>query len=310
MNLDGDHRGGIAPPARGEAKDARTAAMAERLAGADPSRETCLYEPLRRELLARAQRSEAPGVTSVHVPKPRLALWSWATAAALAFAIMLVWPGALTAATQGIETLVQRLVLGRHTMVERHPLVTATPTRRPTPAEPIVIERHGDNLMITTAIGSFTSPASIPGRPDALVYHRDLVEAQAYAPHPLRALPDLPEGYALTEALTTPLYRTVLLYRGPQGDIILLQMPVGNQLERETEAPARSVTLSPGTARSMTTIVEMLTDQPILESAVKGTPAVWVGGRSLMWEEDGVNYVLGGTDLSLDEATRLAESLR
>jgi len=283
--------------------DAMLIELAERLARTDPSSETRVYEPLRERLIAHSLAGA--GQTQPEMSRrPRLALLSWAAVPLLLLAVMLGWPGALTAATRGIETFVQRLVLGNHTTVERHPSVTATPTLRPTPAEPIVIEHRGDDLLITTAIGSFSSPASLPGRPAGLQRYDDLGEARAASSYPLRSLADLPKGYAFREALVTPLYRTFLLYDRdePRGEIILLQMPVGKQ--------TGAIAAHSDSAEPLTAIVEMLTDQPVEETTFNGHSAAWVGQRSLMWEEDGVNYILGGTDLRIEDAIRLAKALR
>jgi hypothetical protein len=47
-----------------------------------------------------------------------------------------------------------------------------------------------------------------------------------------------------------------------------------------------------------------------LEEKVRGRTAAWADGRLLMWKEDGISFVVGGLKLSLDEAKRIAESLR
>ena len=49
--------------------------------------------------------------------------------------------------------------------------------------------------------------------------------------------------------------------------------------------------------------------KPIGEVSLNGQPAGLVEGTDLMWEADGISYVLGGLDLSLDPAIRIAESL-
>ena len=45
------------------------------------------------------------------------------------------------------------------------------------------------------------------------------------------------------------------------------------------------------------------------EVDLDGRTAVWIDSHSLTWEVDDISYTVGGLDLSLDEAIRIAESL-
>jgi len=56
-------------------------------------------------------------------------------------------------------------------------------------------------------------------------------------------------------------------------------------------------------------MVGISTDKPVEEVALNGRRAAWVEGYGLVWEAEDVVYLLGGSDLSLDEAIRIAESL-
>ena len=73
-------------------------------------------------------------------------------------------------------------------------------------------------------------------------------------------------------------------------------MPVGEQPGGDPEHPFYAV-------------VEMLTDEPIDTITLSGQPAAWVENRALMWEDDGMNFILGGPDLNREEALRIAVSL-
>ena len=76
-------------------------------------------------------------------------------------------------------------------------------------------------------------------------------------------------------------------------------MPVHDQVEKQSDNLAVGTFVMIGT----------LTDKPIEEVVLNGQSAGWIEGLGLMWEADGVSFTLGGLNLSLDEATRIAESL-
>ena len=96
---------------------------------------------------------------------------------------------------------------------------------------------------------------------------------------------------------SAPLHRALLVYAGPGEDIILLEMPVGEQASSDPQRPLFAV-------------VEMLTDESVESTTFDGQQAAWVGDRCLMWEAEGINFILGGTGLDLAEAIRIAQSLR
>ena len=41
-----------------------------------------------------------------------------------------------------------------------------------------------------------------------------------------------------------------------------------------------------------------------------GKPATWLNGHTLLWEAGGISYEVGGLDLDLAEALKIARSLR
>ena len=165
----------------------------------------------------------------------------------------------------------------------------------PPPVTPIV-EQQGDLWIIRTAIGNFAGNV-LPGQDATVRRFSTFDEAQAVVLFSLRQPSYLPAGYIFREAIVTPLDWAFLFYGGPNGDIILAQMPVG---ERPGGDAQHSIFAETGT----------LTDKPIEPAILNGQPAGWVDGHSLMWEAEGISYALGGLDLSLDEATRIAESLK
>lgn len=264
--------------------------LAHTLATTDFSTESQMRRALRRRLLNWTDAREGgQGQSAV-------------TLAAIVLAALLVvalaWPGVLTAAAQAIEDFVQILGVGPHTTVHQvDPEWATAHPQRPLPATPVV-EQRGRLWVIRTAIGNFAGDV-LPGNDAAVQRFDTFNEAQAAAPFDLCKPGYLTAGYALREAMVTPSDRVFLFYDGPYGDIILVQSPVYTRVERLSE------TEMVGTLSS----IGILTDGPIEEVTLNGRRAAWVEERSLVWEADGISYLLGGPNLNLDEAIRIAESL-
>jgi hypothetical protein len=210
--------------------------------------------------------------------------------------VTLAWPGTLTAAAQGIENFVQSLVVGQNTSVHRVNPNQATPSRQIPPPVTPEVKQQGDLWIVRTSIGNFAGNV-LPGRDANVRRFHTFDEVQAAVSFSLLQPGYLPTGYALREAMVTPLDWVFLFYDGPDGDIILAQMPVG---ERPSSDAGHAVSSAAG----------MLTDKPIESVTLNSQPAGWVEGYGLMWEANGVSYMLGGSKLSLDATTRMAESLK
>ena len=215
--------------------------------------------------------------------------------------VILTAPGTLTAAAQGVEEFVQSVVVGENTSIEQiNPAQqggpsSASSTRRPPPAAPTV-EQRGNFWIIRTAIGNFGG--NVASGDDASVRRvRTFEEAQAAASFKLRQPGYLPAGYTLREAMIAPVNMVFLFYAGPNGDLVVAETAVGEQPGADAE-------------HASAVAVGILTDQPIESVTVSGQPAGWVEGQSLIWEADGISYQLGELNLSLEEATRIAESLQ
>jgi hypothetical protein len=54
----------------------------------------------------------------------------------------------------------------------------------------------------------------------------------------------------------------------------------------------------------------LITDGTLEEVDFDGRPAAWADGHSLMWEAEGISYMVGGLDLDLEQAMQIARSLR
>jgi hypothetical protein len=156
-----------------------------------------------------------------------------------------------------------------------------------------------DTWKIRTDVRNFCGNAP-PGIDPTVRSLTSFEEAQATTDFHLRALADLPEGYALREIKLAPIGGThwaFLLYGGPDHDIIIAQMSVG---PRSSDEP--NVTAGVG--------IGLITDGTLEEVDFDGHPAVWADNHSLMWETDGISYMVGGLDLDLDQALQIARSLR
>lgn len=194
---------------------------------------------------------------------------------ALLLVLVVFSPGARTAAAQGIGRILERISLGLHTVVAQIDPMT-------------VVERaaraHAARNVIVTEIGRFAGDP-YPGTDPTIRAVASLDEAQALTPFDIRVLTDLPEGYALRE-VTVGGGRAVLFYGGPGHDIILLQALVGPGFQ-----------------------MGWVTHSPVEVLNLDGREAAWVNGCVLTWEEDSAHYSLGGLDLTLEEAIRIAHSL-
>lgn len=220
-----------------------------------------------------------------------------AAAVMVALVVTLAWPGALTAAAQAVGNIVRSLSIGPNTGVQQMaPAAAQTPRPQPTKPE---IAYSGDTWIIRTPIGNFGGNA-LPGEERTVRRYGTLAEAQADATLAVRQPAELPAGYTLREVMVTPADWVFLFYDGPNGDLVLGQIPVGETARSEA-----------GNTASVTSVmIGTLTDQPIEEVTLDGGPAAWVEGLGLMWEADGVSYALGGAGLKLEDASRIAESMQ
>jgi hypothetical protein len=275
--------------------------VAQALAAADLSRDSQARGSLRRRLLARvdarpgdeARRRSASPLHTFWRRRPALAVATGLLA--LVLVVALAWPGALAAAAQGIAGLVRDLRLGEFTWIRQVGPEGSVPA--PAPLSAPEVELRGDHWIIRTTIGNFAGDLR-PGE-DVLRF-ASFDQVQAAAPFGLRWPTDLPAGYALREGMVAPMDWVFLFFDGPEGEIILVQIPV---FEKVVERSAGEVDVD-------VVGVGMLTDDPIEEVELAGRPAGWIDGYGLMWEADGTSYTLGGVNLSLEATRRIAESLR
>lgn len=263
--------------------------LAHTLATTDFSTESQVRRPLRRRLLNWTDAREG---------------WqrhSAVTLAAVVLAALLVvalaWPGVLTAAAQAIQDLGRILSVGEHTTVYQIDPDSAASRPQWTPSARPRVELR---WTIRTPIGNFSNNAGF-GQDSTVHYFNTFDEAQAITPFSLRQPGYLPVGYTFLDVMVPPppSKRAFLFYGGPDGEIVLVQIPVYTRVEVIDETTMTGESVSFG----------LMTGEPLEEVALNGRQAAWIEGRALVWEVEGISYLLGGDNLSLDEAVRIAESL-
>jgi hypothetical protein len=266
--------------------------LARTLTAIDFSPESRVRPALRRRLLNRVDAREGWHPRKEYTMHTlRTFFWQrrFAMLAAVVLAVLLAvtlaWPGAVTAAAQGIYHVIQHIVVGPNT--EAVQIELQGEPRQPQPLPP-------DMWAVRTEIGAFGGNV-LPGGDPTVRSVADFEEAQKLTSFHLRAPGYLPEGYALREIQLAP-GNAFLFYAGTGHDIILIQSLVGPQ-------PGDDPNVAVGVKSSF------VTNGTLEEVALNGRPAAWTDNHSLMWEADGISYTVGGLDLSLDEAIHVAESL-
>jgi hypothetical protein len=282
-----------------EETDREMLEIAARLASTDFSAESHVRESLREEVVQRS--------SSVR----RMAMFAWfgriwgsgslvlgpATAALVMLVVMIAWPGAVAAAADGIEQFVRRLVLDETTSVRQATDADRVSIPGLDRGDPVTEEGRAVIWVARTTVRELDGSETFPGDGRETKTYTDPKLAQEDLEFRLRLPAELPEGYSLARIRLTPTGWALSHYEGPGGQLILAHVP--------RDAP------DPGDAEAgFGTTVEVLTDDPITAATVNGAPAAWIEGQSLSWVDDGVTYTLGGGQLTLAEAVRVAESLR
>jgi hypothetical protein len=155
-----------------------------------------------------------------------------------------------------------------------------------------------DMWIIRTEIGNFAGNAPSGVKPIVRSVH-ELVDAQTLLDYQLKVPTELPVGYTLREVKLAPLGVTawaILFYNGPGHEIIIAEMPGGPQPSKD---PDVAIAVKTG----------LLTDGIIEEVNLDNKLAAWIDGNTLLWEENGVSFEVGGLDLNLQEAITIARSL-
>jgi len=276
--------------------------LARTLATTDFSAESRMRQALRRRLLNRIGTREGwyrqkEYIMRTFFRKLRLVV-ALASAVLAAFLVVaLAWPDALTAMAQSIRDFVQILSVGEHTTVYQVDPDSAASRPQWTPSARPRVELR---WTIRTPIGDYSNHAAF-GQDPTVHYCSTFDEAQTITPFRLRQPDYIPEDYAFLDAMVPPppANEAFLFYKSPDDKIVLIEMPVYTRVEviDETTMTVAGVWFG------------LTTEEPVEEVTLNGQRAAWVEGYGLVWEAEDIICILGGPDLSLEEAIRIAKSL-
>lgn len=266
--------------------------LAQALSSTDFSDQSQIQPVLRRRLLDMRQgwhpQERIPMLASFR--KLRLALVLPTVMLVSLLIAGLTWPGGLTAAAQDVIDFVQRLWVGEHTSIE------------PIDLEQIEWNVEPSKAACSTQVQNCTpepGKCKIVRLDDRLLsgngvsrHFDSIAEAQAAISFTLRQPAALPEGYTFSQANVWglgDLATTDLLYSGPDSHIMLSQSPVSGQRDQ-------------GVAIGLPGVTAIATVQ------VNGHTATWAE-HTLIWEADGISYLLTGSNLGQEDALHIAESI-
>lgn len=157
---------------------------------------------------------------------------------------------------------------------------------------------EGTYWLMETDVGNFGANI-LPGESNEVRSVAGLDEAEALTGVRPLAPTELPAGYTLREVRVPPggSQEFFQFYEGDGPDILIVQTSVGIITGDE-----------PG--QSEATAVSLATDGTLEAVEFDGRPAAWIDGHLLMWEADGVTFLVGGLGLDLPAAMAMARSLR
>lgn len=278
--------------------------MARTLISADFSHESQERNRLRWRLL---EQLDLPGTRRsrkepVFKPSPpqslrRRLLSSIAIALTLLLTITFLFPGGPVAAAQSIANDAKLIVLGAYTTAQQ---IESLITGKPLP---------DDTWNIVLFPGAGVGGNGPPGTYPTVNSVDDFEKTQELTLFRIREPAYLPEGYVLKEIKLAPMWTGLgdllfpsnpsafLFYVGSDPDIIIVQQPVGPQ-------PIGASGVVAGN------FVGFGTNGTLEDVEFNGHIAAWADNRLLIWEQDDVSYMVGGIGLSLEEAIRIATSLR
>lgn len=213
--------------------------------------------------------------------------YAWSVAAAL-LAVVIV-----AACVPGVRRVVAAPIIEVLRSIRLGPYSTA---QQVAVAAPVTPQAPAASCRVTTVIGGFMCAPGEVGV--AVSQFASLAAAQNHLPFSPAVPAALPSGYALAVVYTTeePQPEVVQVYQGPGGDLILAESPVGEVISADRAA------------QTVRAVVHASTG-PVEEVDLAGQRAAWVGNQRLVWEQDGMSYVLGGLHLTKADAVRLALTL-
>jgi hypothetical protein len=277
--------------------------VAQTLAHIDFSQESLERQAIRNRLLSIIDSSKATSgsrnyMRSLRSYKLRKRLLISITGAlALLVVITISFPGGPAAAAQSISDGAKVIVLGAYSTAQR---IESFITGKPIP--------H-DTWDVSFFPGLGVGGNGLPGTNPVVRTLHSFQNAQELTNFRIRKPGYLPEGYSLKEIKLAPVWteagallfksnpNAFLFYRGPGPDIVIAQQPVGSEVIGDT-------------GMAVGQVIGFVTNGTLIEVKLNGHIAAWADDRILIWEQDGLSYIVGGLDLNLEEAIRIGTSLR
>jgi len=278
--------------------------FARTLAKTDFSHESQRRQTVRRRLL---DSFNAPAVlrgSGKQTEKPiqanrlrRRLLVSITSVLVFLLAISFMYPGGPAEAAQRITEGLKIIVLGTYTTAER---IESVVTGQPMP---------DDSWDVSLFPGVGVGGNGLPGTHPEVRSFEDLTTAQEITSFHIQVPGYLPDDYRLKEIKLAPIWTSVgallfpsnpnayLFYVGPGPDVVIAQQPVGPQSIDDSGAVVGQ-------------FISFATNGTMAEVNMNGNTAAWVDDRLLIWEQDGLSYMVGGLSLNLEEAIRIATSLK
>ena len=212
-------------------------------------------------------------------------------------AISFMYPGGPAEAAQRIADGLKTIVLGASTTVER---IESVVTGQPMP---------DDSWHVSFFPGVGVGGNGLPGTHPEVRSFEDLTAAQEITSFHIQLPGYLPDDYRLKEIKLAPIWTSVgallfpsnpnayLFYVGPGPDVVIAQQPVGPKSINDSGAAVGQ-------------FISFATNGTMVEVNMNGNTAAWVDDRLLIWEQGGLSYMVGGLGLNLEEAIRIATSLK
>jgi hypothetical protein len=198
----------------------------------------------------------------------------------------LIWPGSVVAAAQSAVSFVQRIWIGEFTSL--NPFAPDQIVEM----EDGTLAMQGESLDKNQTAGTVSQHEGFTVEFEVLEFE-NLTEAQAILPFQLVQPSYLPQAYIFDYVKVIgegDLASANLHFTGPDGDLLLSQRPVGDQTGK-------------------TVSIGLPEDYVVEPVQVNGQSATWAE-HVLMWEANGVSYLLSSPNLSLTDAIQIAESIK
>ncbi len=280
---------------------AQTLRLARKLIAVDFSAESQVRHSLRRKLLIQvgiAQSRKESRMNAYPYPNQlrRRLLIAIAGLLALLLVEMLLYQGGPAVAAQSIENGAKLIILGAYSTAQK---IEAQVTGKPFPKDEWYVD-----LYPGFGVGGNGPPGTNPTVTTATSFD----EAQQIAAFGIRQPGYLPEGYILQEIRLAPIFtgpgalmfpstpNAYLFYDSAGSVIVIAQSPVGPQSISDVATVGQFVGFG--------------TNGWLEEVEFDGHIAAWAEGNILIWEKDGISYMVGGPILTLEEAILIAESLK